>query len=131
MYASIRQHGEQIAKVFGASGDAVTLAKKLHWIETAMHRVTTDYCNGVIDGEQYELQETKILDRLDKVLGFRKSGIPVFVNGDARGYALKIKTSWINDQYIKSKGTFRLATDMGGYGIIAPDFTPNDQEYNK
>jgi len=129
MYAEIKRHGEQINRVFNTNIEPVQLAKKLHSLEIKAHRLTTDYCNGVIDGEAYEAAEIKILNRLDKTLNFRALGVPVFVNGDARGYALKIKTSWINDQYRKDNA-FRLCTDMGGYGIIAPDFTPA-AEYNK
>jgi len=131
MAAEIQRHGEQIAKLFNLEAEPVSLAKKLFRLENAMHRTTTDYCNGNIDGAEYEKIETATLDRLDVILGFRKLGVPVFVNGDARGYALKIRSEWIVDQYRKSGGTFRLCTDMGGYGIIAPDFTPVNQTYNK
>ena len=47
-------------------------------------------------------------------LPFKK--IPVFVNGDPRGYALKI-----DDSYVK-KFNLKIERDWGGYGIIAPDF---------
>ena len=42
----------------------------------------------------------------------------IFVNGDCRGYALKIF-----DDYIR-KNDITIYRDWGGYGIIAPDFTP-------
>ena len=38
----------------------------------------------------------------------------VFLNGDPRGYALKLC-----DQFSKDKIIYK---DWGGYGIIAPDF---------
>jgi len=40
----------------------------------------------------------------------------VFINGDPRGYALKI-----NDKYVR-ENQLRIYSDMGGYGIIAPEF---------
>ena len=40
----------------------------------------------------------------------------IFVNGDCRGYALKIDDKYIRENNIK------LHCDWGGYGIIAPDF---------
>ena len=40
----------------------------------------------------------------------------LFLNGDARGYALKI-----DDEYLKNNN-FNIHRDWGGYGIIAPDF---------
>lgn len=43
--------------------------------------------------------------------------VPVFINLDARGYALKIK-----DEYMLEHG-LNLHRDWGGYGIIAPDLT--------
>ena len=42
----------------------------------------------------------------------------IFVNGDCRGYALKIFPDFI------TKNNFKIYLDWGGNGIIAPDFTP-------
>lgn len=39
----------------------------------------------------------------------------VFVNLDPRGYALKI-----DDEYMRAHN-LKLHTDMGGYGILAPE----------
>ena len=41
--------------------------------------------------------------------------VPVFVNRDPRGYALKIKSEWVRE-----KGA-AIHQDWGGYGIIAPE----------
>lgn len=41
--------------------------------------------------------------------------VPVFINLDPRGYALKIDDEWMRRKDAK------LHTDMGGYGIIAPE----------
>lgn len=43
--------------------------------------------------------------------------VPVFVNSDPRGYALKIENDWM-----RAHGG-NLHRDMGGYGILAPDFS--------
>ncbi len=61
-----------------------------------------------------ERKDASILKRLDAILGFKAAGIPVFVNGDPRGYALKIEDSAARD--------LDIHRDMGGYGIICPDF---------
>ena len=42
---------------------------------------------------------------------------PLFVNGDARGYALKIMDSYVMERRLD------IYKDWGGYGIIAPDLT--------
>jgi hypothetical protein len=42
--------------------------------------------------------------------------VPVFLNRDPRGYALKI-----DDEWMRAHPQFRLHTDWGGYGIIAPE----------
>lgn len=52
--------------------------------------------------------------------------VPVFLNRDPRGYALKIDDQWIRDRAtrISTNGeTYPLHTDWGGYGIIAPDLS--------
>ncbi len=50
--------------------------------------------------------------------------VPVFVNRDARGYALKINDEWLNQQRSRADTVHKavIHRDWGGYGIIAPDF---------
>lgn len=116
MYQQIEKHGENLKKIFKLEGDPIALCKKVHRIEAKAHQLATDYCNGTITSEQWEGASEGILERLDKILNFINQHIPVFVNGDCRGYALKIK-----DEYIL-KHNLTIYRDMGGYGIIAPDF---------
>jgi hypothetical protein len=119
MYQQITQHGKNLIGVFGLSDtDPVKLCKQLYRLEAKAHQLATDYCNGEngVDSENWEVLTDKILGKVDKILGFRVLNIPVFVNGDARGYALKIK-----DDYIR-ENDLTIYTDWGGYGILAPDF---------
>jgi len=46
----------------------------------------------------------------------RKPLVPVVINRDPRGYALKIEDEWFKDHDV------RIHKDWGGYGILAPDF---------
>jgi hypothetical protein len=41
--------------------------------------------------------------------------VPVFLNGDPRGYSLKIEDSWMREHKAE------LHRDWGGYGILAPE----------
>lgn len=45
----------------------------------------------------------------------RKPLVPVFINRDPRGYALKIDDGWMREHNAE------LHRDWGGYGIIAPE----------
>lgn len=121
MYQQIENHGKNLNTVFGLSEDPVKLAKRLHSIEVKAHKLAEDYCNGVngVDTETWPALTDKILDRLDKIINFKKQNIPVFVNGDARGYALKI-----DDEYVRHYG-LTIHKDWGGYGILAPEFDGN------
>jgi SMC interacting uncharacterized protein involved in chromosome segregation len=114
MNEQIRKHGENLNKVFGLNEDPIKLAKKLHTIELKAHKLATDYCNG--ENGVWETLSDAILEKVDKVLNFTAQEIPVFVNGDARGYALKI-----NDDYVRNNG-LEIHKDWGGYGILAPEF---------
>ena len=58
----------------------------------------------------------EVYNHIDKALNFKAQGIPVFINGDPRGYALKIK-----EEYVR-KHNLKIYRDFGGYGIIAPEF---------
>lgn len=50
----------------------------------------------------------------------RRPLVPVFHNGDPRGYAIKIR-----DEYVREHG-LSIHQDWGGYGIIAPDFSEGE-----
>ena len=128
MKEQIRQHGENLTRVFNLDMDADTLARKIHRLEVKAHQLAADYCNGTkaFSTESWEwwweTETDVILDKLDKLTNYRAQGIPVFCNGDARGYALKIDEPWVKGY--TSKGG-RIYTDWGGYGILAPEFDGN------
>jgi len=123
MKAQIREHGGNLARIFASPTqeywlpDDETLARKVHRLEVAAHRLSTAWCNGQIDGEGWDRETEKILARLDRVIFFKACRVPVFVNGDARGYALKIRDEWM-----RAHPDVRLHKDWGGYGILAPEF---------
>lgn len=120
MYARITIHGENLKTLFKlpAATDPVKLCKALRRLEKQASRAAEDYCNGGMSMEQFEAFEASTLARLDALLGFRAAGVPVFVNGDPRGYALKIWDGYVRDNDVT------IYRDLGGYGILAPDFTP-------
>jgi len=129
MYDKIMQHGENLNKIFNTGIDNITLCKKLLKIERKAHRATTNLCNtNNLYFSQitfYDLTESTeqeidiffdaIRKSVIKILG-EKSKECTFINFDPRGYAIKIK-----DTYIK-ENNIRIEQDWGGYGIIAPDF---------
>lgn len=116
MYQDIRKHGEQLKAIFGLDVDAVKLCKSLFRIEHKAHQMATDYCNGTggIDTDNWDAKIAPIMAKVDKILSYTTKKIPVFLNGDARGYALKIDSNSAKNMCIHK--------DWGGYGIIAPDF---------
>lgn len=118
MYEAIIKHGRNLNMIFGTDHDGITLCKKLRLLEIAAHKIAEYNCNiGYASEAEEDIQTGKILDKVDKILSFRKAGVPVFLNLDARGYALKI-----NDNWMRKNKVVDLEKDWGGYGIIAPDF---------
>jgi hypothetical protein len=116
---AILRHGLALQRIFPKTklcGGPVTLYKRLHRIEAEAHSFAERECNEQLPEGASERKDASILKRLDAILGFKAAGIPVFVNGDPRGYALKI-----DDAYVKEQG-LEIYRDMGGYGIICPDF---------
>ena len=111
----ITKHGQDLKTVFNLdpNTDPVQLSKRLFRLENKAHRLAVDFCNGDIDQLTWDSEASKILDKVQAILKYKKN---IFVNGDARGYALKI-----DDNYIRSNN-FNIYRDFGGYGIIAPDF---------
>lgn len=117
MYARIALHGHQLNTIFESAYDPIELCKRVRRIEGKAHFLALQYCNGDLD---WDLVETKIehcLKSLDKILKFSEKKIPVFINLDPRGYALKIQDDYMADNHLS------LCRDWGGYGIIAPDLS--------
>jgi len=115
--AEIYKHGVKLAAVFGEFGEnmpPVELAAKLYRLETTGHRLAEDYSNGYLDTDDYEQKTDSLLKTVDKLTGYKAKGIPVFFDGDPRGYALKI-----DDEYMRTHN-IDLPRDWGGNGILAP-----------
>jgi hypothetical protein len=115
MYQNIERHGDNLNKIFNTEYDNITLCKKLHKLERQAHKVATDYCNGDIDTEAWDSIADNIYDKLCKILGDKASDY-CFLNGDCRGYALKIHDDIVRDN------NYIIYRDWGGYGILSPDF---------
>jgi hypothetical protein len=94
-----------------------SLYAALHRIEARAHRYAERVCNGDIDptDAQVEAHDVLVLRSVRRLIG---DAVPVEVNGDPRGYALKIPDEWM-----RAHPDVDLYRDMGGYGIICPDFS--------
>jgi len=115
---AILRHAFKLQSLFPATKDMgpVTLYKALHRIEAEAHSFAERCCNEDVPEDKQARKDASILKRLDGLLGFKAAGIPIMLNGDPRGYALKI-----DDEIVKAK-KLDIYTDMGGYGIICPEF---------
>ena len=118
---NIVAHGQELLVIFphAIEQNPLTLCKKLRVLENKAHKLAIMNCNEGVDDEVYEAEEMKILGAVNKLLnnieGVSLEYVPIFMNGDPRGYALKIQ-----DDYVRSHN-LNIHRDMGGYGIIAPE----------
>ena len=116
---AIKRHGENLMSVFpmATERDPIKLCEKLRRLEFKAYQVSLRACNGrnYDDSEEQDQKIADVLDNVDRVLKFKSSCVPVFVNLDARGYALKIRDDWMQANPNK------LEKDWGGYGLIAPE----------
>ena len=115
LYSRITKHGQNLKAVFNLNQDIdpVKLCKRLFRLENKAHKLALDFCNGEIDQLEWDQKANKILTKVEAILKNKKV---LFLNGDARGYALKI-----DDGYIRNNN-LNIHRDWGGYGIVAPDF---------
>lgn len=122
----IVKHGENLNAIFNTGLEPLVLCKKLRRLETKANKLATDYCNGEngINSENWEQKCEPILKAVKKILFAQSYNVQrdkaIFLNGDARGYSLKIKDEFLRNIY-KTQGK-NIYTDMGGYGILAPEF---------
>lgn len=108
---------ERFSEFLGKKQDGKKLSSKLLKIEREANKAATDYCNGVIDSERWEAMQDGFKWMLYKL--FTTQNIPgLLINGDARGYALKIDDEKVRSYYPSEIGFYR---DMGGYGILSPE----------
>lgn len=118
----------RLAKACGSTkADGKKMSVALLKLEQEAHKGAEDYCNGVRFNDDnsdrdWQAFEDDIEARVTKIIGAEVPGF--FVNGDARGYALKINDKAMRDGSIvgtesRYKGV-GLQTDWGGYGLLAP-----------
>ena len=96
--------------------EAEKLFNRLVRLEKKAHRLCEYECNT---GEDMDDQLKSILLKVKKLLNVADCSElddAVFINGDPRGYALKIRSEYV------AKHNIDIYRDWGGYGILAPDF---------
>ena len=131
MYQQIEQHGQNLNAIFNTGIENVKLCKSLSRLEFKANKIATDWCNGVINDDNINDSIEPVMKSVYKLLNNgiynddrpHQKKVPVFFNGDARGYALKINDSYVKLLQLQGKNIY---TDWGGYGIVCPDFTPNN-----
>ena len=123
MIENIEKHSESLLAAFGGDNppisDPVKLCKKLRRLEGNLSRLFTKACNESVS---YDLQDQES-DKATAIIRGLLPGLPekaIHINRDPRGYALKIDDQYFRDSCIS------LYMDFGGYGILAPDFTPDN-----
>jgi hypothetical protein len=115
------RHGFALMRIFPHAaklyeGHPVGLYKRVHRLEAEAHSFAERCCNEYIPDDKQARKDASILKRLDAILGYKAAGIPIFLNGDPRGYAIKIR-----DEYVRANN-LEIERDWGGYGIICPEF---------
>jgi len=120
--AEICAHGMKLIRTFEVEDILpVTLYKKLHRIQARVQTRNERRCG---DGrtfhetdQDHAAFERRTLDSINRLIDFRGAGVPVILNTDPRGYALKVRESYMRDHPECS-----LPKDWGGYGLLVPDF---------
>ena len=126
MMKRIESHGNTLLVIFpdATEQDPVKLSKMLRRLEVKARREAEAYCNGRITCDQWELTLNDILAKLNSVL--RPTGAEgVFINADARGYALKLDSEFTHgfNGARWELGEPCIHRDLGGCGILAPDLS--------
>jgi hypothetical protein len=139
MYRQIEKHGKDLLALFPDARikDPVLLCKALRRMELKARKAAENWCNGLPgpEGETamgvYDYWHgagEHMAEKAVELLGDASPGnedIGIVFNGDARGYALKI--SAVEHDFCGLPDTAEcraLYKGRGGYGIVAPDFSP-------
>lgn len=112
----VRQ-GQRLNVIFHTGIPAFELYCKVRAIEKEAGKLAEDCCNHLsMESDEFKDREAKIKDKIEKLLSSGPQKIPVFINFDPRGYALKIESEYVKQHSLE------IERDWGGYGIIAPAF---------
>lgn len=110
------KHYNELKKIFPniKEKDPLKACRYLRKIENIITKISTFDCNGLGDTERND----NVMERLFKDIKeyLQDKDNILYLNTDPRGYALKIR-----DEVMREK-RYTLHIDMGGYGIIAPEF---------
>jgi hypothetical protein len=128
---------ERLAVALGAPADTVDgkkISVSLWKIERDAHAAATAQCNGetfsapkLRDAPFHFGRDENAWDNLTKLIALRMECVfgklppGFFVNGDARGYALKIDPDNAEGRALIE--SVRLHTDWGRNGILSPEIT--------
>jgi hypothetical protein len=128
---------ERLAAALGAPAgtvDGKKISVALLHLEKVAHDGATAYCNGetfsapkLRDAPFHFGRDENAWDNLTKLIALRMECVfgklppGFFVNGDARGYALKIDPE--NTEGRALIESVRLHTDWGRNGILSPEIT--------
>jgi hypothetical protein len=103
------RHFLELEALSDGQNTGIAIYKALRRLESKANRVSTHYCNGDTTSEGWEQISERIRKQVEKLLPNLPAG-RFFVNGDPRGYSLKLKE---NSGLISYR-------DWGGYEILAP-----------
>lgn len=135
MYERIRRHSDNLLAIFpeATERDPVNLCRKLRKLEREAAAIGLRLCNGPEHAEgEADTLCAAVLAKVNTLLGNGQGRrhVPIFINQDPRGYALKIDNIWMASKlsrraYSVAAPITKLFRDWGGYGIIAPDLSIN------
>ncbi len=111
---------ERLAKLAGSKiTDGKKLSLKLLKIERHFTKCSTDFCNGKITDNSFDIIYAVTGAQIEELLP-DISGL--YINCDPRGYGLKIDLDKIKDIAIKeSYSNLGLERDWGGYLLLSPE----------
>tara|TARA_R110002020_G_scaffold273468_4_gene488679 strand:- start:911 stop:1285 length:375 start_codon:yes stop_codon:yes gene_type:complete len=114
---AIKEHEQNLLIFFGRE----VSYKELKALDEKVHSFYENCCCYEISEVEQEETELYFLEELLNIVG-KENNDKVFLNGDPRGYSLKIPYEIRNKFWDTNK--INIYGDMGGYGILAPDFNP-------
>lgn len=114
-----QQHAAHIASIYPQTVTIPSLAlcRKLRRLEVETRAHAVKRCNGEITDAQWDAVAADTYRKLRDLLGPQRIQTDpeyLYINADARGYALKL---------VDLPRDATLYRDMGGDGILAPDFS--------
>lgn len=111
---------KKLGRLMGKDINGAAAYRQLRFCEDVLQRLHVDMCNAQVSPSRIASAHNTARSLIQKYFGPKFLENYFYLNSDPRGYALKVEDAF--EREVLYPAGINLQRDMGGYGLLAPDF---------